>query len=300
MVTDPVQRDAALKAGTGDIAPASPTNVADLSKTFSMSVSPAVTTTGFVMQEGHAPFSDKSLRRAMTLALDVDEYNRLIGQNAYETAHTMFPTNYPYTDASLSLPKPDPVQAQKLVDDYVNTRTPGHDIDFSYSYVSTGPAGRPGRPAGADPAATPQPRARHAAAGDDRSVRRQPHCRQLRRRHPVVLGCRSRARFSEAVVCKGSRNLYDYCNPAVDQAITDSRTTLDPAARIQDLKAVQRLLIDDAFFVPLGHGGSMFAAKSTVKDCGHVRRRRTVDRPDLAEVAGAALRKIIFANHCRA
>ena len=35
---------------------------------------------------------------------------------------------------------------------------------------------------------------------------------------------------------------------------------------MQDLKSVQRLLIDDALFVPLAHGGSMFAAKSNVKD----------------------------------
>ena len=82
----------------------------------------------------------------------------------------------------------------------------------------------------------------------------------------LLAGVDPEPEFTEAVVCKGSRNFFDYCNAAVDQAVTESRTTLDGATRVQDLKTVQRLLIDDAMFVPLAHGGSMFAAKSNVKD----------------------------------
>jgi peptide/nickel transport system substrate-binding protein len=266
VIADPTQRDAALKSGAGDIAPASTSSFADLSKTFSMLVSPAVTTTGFIMQEGHAPFSDASLRRAMSLAIDVDEYNRVIGQNAYETAHTMFPSNYPYTDSSLSLPKTDLAQAQKLVDDYVNTRINGRDIDFTYSYVSTN--------ALADQAAqlvqTQLQRLNHV------HVTLQPLTSGQLVANLVAgnfdagtftySGVDPEPEFTEAVTCNGSRNFYNYCNTMVDQAVAVSRTTLDANARIQALKSVQRALIDDAVFVPLSHGGSMFAAKPNVRD----------------------------------
>jgi peptide/nickel transport system substrate-binding protein len=266
VITDPVQRDAALKSGAGDVAPATPATLGDLSKSFSMIVSPAVTTTGFVMQQSHAPFSDKSLRRAMMLALDVEEYNRVIGQNAYETARTIFPTNYPYGDPMISLPKPDLVQAQKLVDDYVNTRTGGKDVEFSYSYVMSAPS--------ADQAAqlvqAQLQRLNHVKVTLQPMTSGQVVARLVSGDFDAgtftYTGVDPEPEFTDAVVCKGSRNLYDYCNSAVDQAVTESRTTLDASVRAQALKTVQRLLIDDAMFVPLVHGGSMFATKPNVKD----------------------------------
>ena len=289
VMSDPAQqRENALKAGTGDLTTATPTNSLDLGKTFNVLVSPAVNTTGFVMQQGHAPFSDKSLRRAMMLALDVDEYNRVIGQNTYETAHSMFPTNYP-SPTRLS-PIPSPIWRRR--NGWSTTMsTLGTTVATSSSatYVSSAPQAEAGCSAGAVPNPAPQARARDAEAGHERSAGCQPH--RWREGFDAgtltYTGVDPEPEFTEAVTCKGSRNLYDYCNPAVDQAVAETRTTLDSAARVQALKTVQRLFGNRRRAVH-----TLESRRFDVRRQGqrqghlHLRRRWPSHRPHLAQVIG--------------
>jgi len=72
--------------------------------------------------------------------------------------------------------------------------------------------------------------------------------------------------WTESVITTGSRNFYGYSSTAVDAAVADSRTTVDSGARVRDLKAAQRTLIDDLLFFPLNRGAFYFVAKPTVKD----------------------------------
>jgi ABC-type oligopeptide transport system substrate-binding subunit len=217
------------------------------------------------MNQSKAPFNDKNVRRAVQLAVDLDQYNKVVNNNLLGSPHQMFPSNYPYSDATLAFPEGDLAQAQKLIDAYVAQNGNG-DVQFSYSYV-TGKA-----------------TADTAAQTLQKQLERLTHVKVTLKGESVnqyvadlvqrnfdanvfsYMGVDPETDWTEAVMSTGSRNFYGYGNPAVDAAITDSRATLDASARIRDLKNAQRLLIDDLLFFPLNRGAFFLAFKPAVKD----------------------------------
>src|SRR5438045_4456707 len=71
----------------------------------------------------------------MQLAVDLDQYDKVVNNNLLESPHQMFPGNYPYADPTLTFPAPDLAQAQKLIDAYV-AQNGNNDVQFAYTYVS--------------------------------------------------------------------------------------------------------------------------------------------------------------------
>ncbi|SHK97596.1 peptide/nickel transport system substrate-binding protein [Desulfatibacillum alkenivorans DSM 16219] len=62
----------------------------------------------------------------------------------------------------------------------------------------------------------------------------------------------------------GQYNSGNYCNPQVDELVLDSQSETDPAKRSQILKQVERLLYDDAAYVPLHWQNLSWAGKSNL------------------------------------
>jgi len=140
VVTDDTQRSGLMKSGGADLAlTGNALTAQDMTSNKALglvlSISPAITTYGFGMNQSRPPFNDKNLRRAMELAVDLDLYNKVVNNNLLDSPHQMFPSNYPYADPSLTFPGPDLVQAQKLVDAAV-AQNANADIQFTYIYVS--------------------------------------------------------------------------------------------------------------------------------------------------------------------
>ncbi|TVO38000.1 ABC transporter substrate-binding protein [Vibrio algivorus] len=63
---------------------------------------------------------------------------------------------------------------------------------------------------------------------------------------------------------KGQYNCGHYSNPEVDKLITEANTETDPEKRSAELKKVERILYDDAAFVPLHWQNLAWGAKSNV------------------------------------
>ncbi|MGO2474167.1 MAG: ABC transporter substrate-binding protein [Vibrio litoralis] len=63
---------------------------------------------------------------------------------------------------------------------------------------------------------------------------------------------------------KGQYNCGHYSNPEVDKLITQANTETDPEKRSAELKKVERILYDDAAFVPLHWQNLAWGAKSNV------------------------------------
>lgn len=262
--TDETQREATLRSGGADSSlTANPLVAQDLAKTFTVYNSPMVTTMGFGMNQSRPPFNDKNVRKAVQLAIDVDQYNKIVTNNALETPRQMFPSNYPYADPTLTYPLPDLVAAQKLIDAYTADKG---DIAFTYTYVNGTPA------------------ADQAAQFIQAQVQRLNRVKVTLKGESVnqyvadlvqqnfdastfsYYGVDPEPDWSEAVITNGSRNFFGYSNPAVDQAVAEARTTMDPAVRNQNLKTAQKALIDDMLFVPLNRSAAFFASRSAVKD----------------------------------
>jgi peptide/nickel transport system substrate-binding protein len=264
VITDVSQRDNTFKSGTGDVSVGSPTTINDMSKSGNVYPSPALNTQGLGFQEGHAPFNDKTVRQAIMLAFDVDEYNRVINGNVFETAHTAFPSNYPFTDPSIAWPKTDLVSAQKLIDNYIATKNGGKDVTFSYTYIS--------------------PTDDTAAQLIQAQIQRVNHVKMTLKPETVnqlvtdittknfdmstysYNGVDPEPEFINLGLCKGSSNFWDYCNTDMDNALTVARTSLDPASRNQALKQAQQIAINDALYFPRSHSMFLLLYNNKVQD----------------------------------
>src|SRR6185295_7686714 len=125
---DEQQRSNSFRAGEAEASYASATMVADLSTAGTVTSVPSINTAIFLFNMKRPPFDDVNMRRAIQLVVDRDEINQKIYNNVLDTANSYFPSNFSYSDPSLSLPKPDVAQAQKLVDDWIANKNSGKDL----------------------------------------------------------------------------------------------------------------------------------------------------------------------------
>ena len=264
VITDPTQRDNTFKSGNGDLSEGTQLTINDMAKNFPVYASPSINTGGIGMQENHAPFNDRNVRKAMALAFDVDQYNSVVNANVFETAHTAFTANYPYTDPAIAWPKPDLAAAQKLVDDYVANVNGGKDITFTYSFLS------PANDTGAQLLQAQLQRLNHVKVNLKGETQNQLVADLIAKNNDMTamgyVGVDPESDFTEDMLCKGSRQFYSYCNTEVDRLVLDSRQTLDTAKRNQDLKDIQKIVIDDAMYIPFQHYSELFVYRNNVKN----------------------------------
>jgi peptide/nickel transport system substrate-binding protein len=119
--TDPTQRAQALITGEADIASyaiATPAFKLLEDAGFEATPTPVYGGQGFMINVAKAPFDDVRVRKAILLAVDANKVN-----DAYEGSaalpETFFPKALPFYDATLTWPKQNLAEAQKLIDEYV-------------------------------------------------------------------------------------------------------------------------------------------------------------------------------------
>ena len=71
-----------------------------------------------------APFDDVRARKAVYLALDMDQLNEQVTAGAATVPTGLFPEGTPYYDEATSFPASDPVEAQKLLDELAGEGKP--------------------------------------------------------------------------------------------------------------------------------------------------------------------------------
>jgi peptide/nickel transport system substrate-binding protein len=263
-VVDEGQRTNSFKAGEAQLEYA-PTlqNANDMASTFQVMAVPSINAAITDFNVGRAPFDDVNARKAIQLAIDLDQYNATFfpGQPAPKG---FFPSQYPYSDASLRFPKPDLAKAQQLVNDYVAAHG-NNDISFTWTTSSSNLMGQ-------------------EAAFVKQQVERLNHVKMAIKQEStqaVVADIQSKAfdmigltmtgvdpepQFFASVITNGTRNYTGYSSSPVDQAIAESRAAVDPNGRIAALKKVQSLVLNDMPFLLTNQTPTIWAMQPNVRD----------------------------------
>ncbi|MBL7502686.1 ABC transporter substrate-binding protein [Frankia sp. CNm7] len=84
----------------------------------------------FLFNQAKAPFDDVRVRRAVALALNLDEIDQQVFEGAAEVPKTLFSNSSPFYDASLTIPSNQPEQAKALFDELA---AEGKPVSFTIS-----------------------------------------------------------------------------------------------------------------------------------------------------------------------
>ena len=79
-----------------------------------------------------APFDDPRAREAVYLALDMEDLNQNFANGASDVPTTFFPESSPFHNPEITFPEPDPVEAQRLLDELAAEGEP-----VSFTIVTT-------------------------------------------------------------------------------------------------------------------------------------------------------------------
>jgi peptide/nickel transport system substrate-binding protein len=263
-IVDESQRENTFKSGDGQVLfTAVATTAQDLQGGYPVVGAPSLNTGLVYLNVARAPFSDTDVRRAMQLAVDLDAMNKTMTGGVTETPKSFFPANYPYSDPSLNFPSADVAKAQALVDPYI---AKNGEINFSMTVSNS--------PASVQRAQIMQQQQIQRLKGVHMNLKVTTTngiiadilARNFDMISSVYNGADPEPQFTETVVTKGSRNYTGYSNPAVDQAVADSRAALDGNTRVAALKKVQSLLLQDVPLLVLYRSPYFWAQQANIKD----------------------------------
>jgi peptide/nickel transport system substrate-binding protein len=266
-VPDEQQRSNSFRAGEAEASYGSATMVADLQTAGQVTSVPSINTAIFLFNMKRPPFDDVNMRKAIQLVVDREEINKKIYNNVLDTANSYFPSNFPYSDPSLTLPNPDVAQAQKLVDDWIATKNGGKDLVFTLNTTVA-------------PLSTAQGQLMQAQIQRLNRVKVNlklqstvQHTNDLRVSNfdfanTVYTGTDPEPSFFQVMMTGGGRGaaLTGYSNTGADAAMTDSRAALDPGARNAALKKAQQLLMADVPVLIVSRGPNFWGYKANIRD----------------------------------
>jgi peptide/nickel transport system substrate-binding protein len=263
VVVDESQRKSSMQAGEADVEDTQvAASASDLAKLYTVFPSPAVNTSTFLMNLTRPPFNDTNVRKAMQLAVDLDQINSTVYASFLEVPHGYFPPNYPYADPSLVFPNPDLTQAQKFVDAYVSQT--GSDIQFNLEFTNS-----------SENAALSQvmqaqlQRLNHVKVNIKLVTAAQIVTDFNGKSFDVLaftyLGVDPEPEWIGFALSNGNRNV-GYKNSTVDQAVLASQTATDNAVRIQALKDAQKQMIADVPFFPVHRQPLFWVSKANIRD----------------------------------
>ena len=245
-VTDEQQRVNSFKAGEADaIYLTNPTFVPDLQKNFPVASVASINSSIMEINVKHAPFNDANIRKAIYMAIDLDQLNKTIFGGALETPKGFFPSNLAYSDPSLQFAPYDLTKAQALVDDWIANKNGGKDLVFTWTCSNSGVT-----PAVAQLVQSMVQKLKHVTMNlNIESVVQNTN--DIRSGNfdivgTVITGVDPEPQFFQTVQTNGTRQQSaGYSNASVDKAIADSRAALDANARVAALKNLQSLLLQD-------------------------------------------------------
>lgn len=198
----------------------------------------------FLLNNDRPPFDDVRMRRAVQLGLDVEQLNELVQRGRAEVAKTIAAEGTPFYDASVELAAPDPVEAQRLIDEVVAEN--GGPVTFT---ILTNPQNQ----ANAEGIQT------LLSQYDGLQIDIQTVAAPT----PDIVAGNYDMGISGLFFIDPEPRMYDrlrsglpsnwtrYSNPAVDAALDTARASQDLAERQAAYEVVQQAIIDDVPFITL-------------------------------------------------
>ncbi|HMG40815.1 MAG TPA: ABC transporter substrate-binding protein [Acidimicrobiales bacterium] len=262
-VPDETQRLNAFQSGQGDINLSNELNTVTQEKAAGPVYSPqALNTFVFWPNLAKPPFDDVRVRKALQLAIDVEQINEQVDQGLGGVPATLFPEETGLSDDSVVYPEPDLAEAQDLIDEYVAET--GSDVEFTFTTATSARS-------------TLTAQAIQAQLGELENVKMD-----VKSQAPaanladytagnfdafyfIYQGSDPESQFLELVLSSGTRNFQTYDNPAVDDLVVEVRATQDTDERAQLLIDMQKELIDTMPFFPLQRTPSFWAYNDNVQ-----------------------------------
>lgn len=265
-VTDESQRVNGMKAGQTDLAfTNNPQSIASLrSDGFTVMVTPSLNTNIFYMNLKDPALGDPRVRKALQLALDVDQLNKIVDSSVGEVPFTLFPAALPYSDPSLVFPKPDLNRAQQLIDAHY---AENGNKDINIEFMTTTTARNQLYFQAMKPLVEKLDHVKMTLLTVTSTVLQT---RQGQGQFSVIMsgyfGGDPEPNFIERVKTGASNNQSGYSNSDVDNNVNIARSTSDGNTRNTALKAIQRQVISDMPFFPLFRSQNYIAQSSRVRD----------------------------------
>jgi peptide/nickel transport system substrate-binding protein len=245
-IPDETQRVNSYCAGQGNMAFITVLSNADqIRKQNCGTMIPSVLNGGIVLyfNTTKAPMNDARLRKAVAMAIDVNDYSKVVDGGLIPPMKSVFDPSSPFYDQGIQQQPFNPTQAQALFDQVAADNGGNVSIPMStYALVNY------------------QTTAQYIQA----VLQKYNHVKvDLVSEAPPahVTSCQTRAYAGICVnagfftdpepgwtgtfICASPASPTGYCNPAFDAAVADNQLTLDPAKRIADIKDAQKQLYAD-------------------------------------------------------
>ncbi|ARP86465.1 ABC transporter substrate-binding protein [Bordetella genomosp. 9] len=190
------------------------------------------------------PFRDERVRQALSLSIDRDAINEVIGGGIYEPANQAFPPASPYHSDKFPVPKRDVAKAKALLKEAGMTQV---KAELAYGNNTT------------TAAIAEMMQAMARESGIELSLRPTDYAALLSQMHAgnfevALRGWSGRpdpdGNVYPFVTCKGALNDGQYCNAKVDELLNEARKVPDEAKRkvlYEQAEAIIQKEMPDAF-----------------------------------------------------
>jgi peptide/nickel transport system substrate-binding protein len=194
--------------------------------------------TNLMMNTKIKPFNDLRLRQAISMAIDMNDYSKVVTNSLIAPTRSIFRTDSPFYDPNILQNAYNPTQAQALFDAVAKDN--GGTISWTLTTFQT--------PSYATPADYLQAKfnayknvkvdlvkeasATHITKANTSDFTMSMFGNIFDDPEPTWTGI---------YTCSGTPNYTGYCDPKFDALVADNQQTLDPARRIQDVKDMQKL-----------------------------------------------------------
>jgi peptide/nickel transport system substrate-binding protein len=245
-IPDETQRDTTYCAGQANMTYIAAVLNADIvQKQNCGTIHPSILNGGIVLyfNTTKPPMNDARLRQAVAMAIDVNDYSKVVDNSLIPPMRSIFDPNSPFYDASITQLPYDPVKAQQLFDQVAADS--GGTINIAMStfalsnYITT---------------------AQYVQA----KLQSYNHVKVTvtNEASPAhVSSCSTRAYtgicvfanfftdpepgFTGGYTCNSASSPTGYCNPKFDADVADNQVTLDPKQRVADIKDAQKAFYAD-------------------------------------------------------
>jgi peptide/nickel transport system substrate-binding protein len=264
-ILDDSQRANSLKTGEADlIYMTTPQMLDDLSKSYPVYGPPDLSTSTFTYNFTKAPFNDKNARRAIQLSVDVVQLTKAVFGNTAEPPRGVFPATSPWSDPNILYPAPDLTTAQQLVNTWMAANG-GKDLEFTITF-----ANNPSSVQAMQFIQNQVQRLQHVKMNLNAVSVNQLITALVTKNFDAITfnynGSDPEDTFNGRIESTSSTDLSGYKNSQVDSLIADSRVTLDPNQRLNDIKQVQKLVIDDVAFWPWNRTAQFYVFRPEIKN----------------------------------
>jgi dipeptide transport system substrate-binding protein len=238
-------------------------------KSLAVVQTPAFMTAFVALNTQHKPFDDERVRQAINMAFDRANYLKVVFDNTAAPAVNPYPANTWSYDKDIAAYPYDPAKAKALL------AQAGYPNGFSTT-IWLRPQGsvlNPKPKAGAE--LLQADLAKIGVKAEVKVIEWGELIKQAKQgQHDMLfMGWAGDNGDPDNYLtplfsCNGVKsgiNFARYCDPKLDKLIADGRATADQAARAKDYEAAQKIIHDEALWIPLGYPTASAITRNSVK-----------------------------------